>query len=184
MVQLYDTLKAGYGSKENEEHLKHRGFTRDHQLSNKNEQVYYNPRNNKLLYNVSGTHSLSDVGTDAYLAFGHLKDANRFKEAKSNLEKAKQKYNVDKASISGHSLGGAISEYIAGKNDKVTLLDKGATIGQPTRNNEKSYRTAGDLVSYFASKTKTLKNPNHGLSAWNPLSAHNVDNIKDYKIRV
>ena len=40
----------------------------------------------------------------------------------------------------GHSLGGTIAGYIGGKGDTVKTLDKGATIGQKVRSNEKAYR--------------------------------------------
>jgi hypothetical protein len=47
-------------------------------LSNHNQKVYYNPTERKLLYNVSGTHNISDIGTDIYLALGGLKNTNRY----------------------------------------------------------------------------------------------------------
>ena len=49
--------------------------------------------------------------------------------------------------IAGHSLGGTIAGYIASEGDKVTTLDKAATIGQCIRKNEKAYRVSGDVVS-------------------------------------
>jgi hypothetical protein len=186
MPKLYDVLKAGYDPKsKSAQKLQNRGFIKDEELSNHNQQVYYNKNNGKLLYNINGTHNLSDVGTDVYLAAGKLKNTNRYKEARSVLEKAKKKYNTENASISGHSLGGAIAQYVSSKNDNTITLDKGATIGQKTRNNESSYRTKGDVVSTFAQKTKTLDNPYKSLiDRFNPLKAHNVDNIKNNNIRV
>jgi len=102
-------------------------------LSNSNQQVYYHPEQKKLLFNVSGTHNLADVGTDIYLGLGKLKDTNRYKQAKNKLEEAKRKYNIDNAVITGHSLGGAISQYIGSKDDKIYTFNKGATLFQPTR---------------------------------------------------
>ena len=45
-------------------------------LSNKNEHVYYNPKENKLLITVAGTDKFSpkDLITDVYLAAGRLQD--------------------------------------------------------------------------------------------------------------
>ena len=156
MVQLYDAIKASYKPKDK---LGKKGqYVKDKELSNDNEQVYYNKKKNKLLYTVAGTHNLSDWGTDAYLAFGALKDTNRFKEAERVLQKAKEKYHPRKTIGAGHSLGGSIISYLP--VDKATSLDKGATIGQSTRSTEKSYRTKGDIISLLANKTQTLKNPN------------------------
>jgi hypothetical protein len=61
-------------------------------LSNHNQQVWCHPKEKKLLYNVAGTHNLNDVGTDAFLAMGKLKDTSRYKQAGRTLEEAKQIY--------------------------------------------------------------------------------------------
>jgi hypothetical protein len=119
-----------------------------------------------------------------------LKDTNRYKSADETLKKAKVKYGVNEASIYGHSLGGAISGYISGKSDKVHTLDKGATVGQKVRNNEKAYRTAFDPVSILNANSKnmtTLPNKNKKFTSGiipldavvNGLHAHNVDSIKN-----
>ena len=141
VVNLYDALKSSYGDKRSQDTLKRAGYNYDSMLSNHNQQVWHNPNEKKLLYNVAGTHDLSDVGTDIWLAFGGLKNTNRYKEAGKTIAEAKRKYGNDvQTSITGHSLGGSIAQYVAGKNDKVYTLDKGATIGQKTRSNENAYR--------------------------------------------
>jgi hypothetical protein len=142
------------------------------------------------------------------LASGHLKDTNRYKEAKDTLEKAKKKYGVDNATIVGHSLGSSIGNNIASRDkDKVIGLDGGYTIGQKTRANTTDYRSAGDLVSALGANAKhmtTLSNgniiSNHkyalaggllggGVGAFigagvDALNSHNVDNIKNKNIFV
>jgi hypothetical protein len=189
-VDLYDVLKAGYKDKNKQEHtLKKFGYERDKSLSSENHQAYYNPTNKKLVFNVSGTHSISDWATDAYLGAGHLKDTTRYKEADKMLKKAKEKYKPENTSVVGHSLGGSIAGYISSKNDNVYTLDKGATIGQKVRNNEHAYRTSGDIVSALNVGSKhmtTLKNPNltTGVLPIDILNSHNVDNIKNKSIFV
>ena len=205
-LTLHDALKNSYADKKTQKQdMKKYGYYRDNQLSNENQQVYYKPDEKKLLVSVTGTHNLKDVGTDAYLAVGKLKDTNRYKEAKDTLDKAKKRYGVD-ATIVGHSLGGSVGQYIGGSNDKVISLDKGATIGTPTRNNENAYRSAGDAVSLLnanATNTKTLGKGNllsnhkyaiggslFGLpgtiigAGLDALNSHNVSNIKNEKIFV
>jgi hypothetical protein len=189
-VSLYDAIKASYGNKDSRNKIESSGYKYDHDLSNDNESVFYNPNGQegkRLLYTVAGTHNLKDWGTDAYLAVGKIKDTNRFKEAQSVYDKAKQKYGQTNAVIAGHSMGGSVAQYVAGTNDKVYGLDKGSSFGQPTRSNEKDYRTAGDAVSLnnmYGSKTTTLSNPNGFLGTLNPIESHNVDNIKNSGINI
>ena len=189
-VNLYDALKSSYGDKKARQQLTNAGYQYDSMLSNRNQQVWYNPNDRKLLYNIAGTHNIKDVGTDVYLAVGKLKDTNRYKEAKQTLENAKLKYGKDiTTNIAAHSLGGAIGQYIAGKNDKVYTLDKGSTIGQKTRSNENAYRTSGDIVSLLASgakRMKTLENRNRatGFLPFDTLKAHNVENIRKEGIQI
>ena len=207
-VSLYTPIKVGYkGKKSQIDEMKKYGYYRDNALSNDNEQVYWNPTKKKILYNITGTHNLSDWGTDYYLATGHLKETNRYKEADTTLAKAKQKYGVKKAKIVGHSLGGGIANGIAKGKDKVLTLDAGYTIGEKARDNVRNYRTKGDVVSTFSpsQNTTTLNNPNSTPKKWfgnavsglglgiaalterigfNAVQAHDVNNIKNTPIYV
>ena len=190
-IKLYDALKSSYGDKQAKDHLTQAGYKYDSMLSNHNQQVWYNPNEKKLLYNVAGTHNLTDWGTDAYLLAGKLKDTNRYKEADNILRQAKMKYGPANTTVTGHSLGSSIANQIASKGagDKVYALDGGFTFGQKITDNKNfhNYRTAGDLVSLLSqSKSNvnnitTLRNNN-----WlkDPLTAHNVDNIRNEQIFV
>ena len=189
-LSLHKVLKNSYDTKNKQKNaFKNDGFVYDSDLSNHEHQVYYNPKEKKMLYSVKGTNLFSpkDIGTDIYLASGHLKDTSRFREEKNNLEKAKKRYNPTNTTIAGHSLGATLSQYIAGKNDKVFTLNKGATIRQKTRSNETAFRTQGDLVSALNANSKrmtTLKNPywKTGIIPLDIYFSHDVDNIKGSKI--
>jgi len=210
-LSLHTVLKNSYASKDKQKTaLDSYGYAYDPELSNDNQQVYYNKGKNKLLYSIAGTHNLSDWGTDAYLAMGHLKDTNRYKNSEETLKKAKKKYGVTNATIAGHSLGGAIGQYVGSANDQVLTLDKGATIGQRSRQNEKAYRSTGDAVSLLNANSKnmtTLSKPpkkqtflgnlfNAGVNqlglgaviankvVGGVLESHDVDNIKDSGISI
>ena len=140
-----------------------------------------------------------DIGTDLYLGLGKLKDTDRYKEADQNLQKAKTKYGTNNATITGHSLGSTISQYIAKPEDKVYSLDGGYTFGQPTKGgNQHNYRTSGDAISLLSSGAKNMTTlPNRrgiyetakniatggllGL-AKSVYDAHDIDNIKDQNI--
>ena len=143
-LDLHDVLKNSYTNKHRENM---NGYKLDKELSNHNQQVYYHPEHKKLVVSVAGTHNLRDWGTDIFLGAGKLKDTNRYKEAKSVYDKAKNKYNPMQSSAVGHSLGSSISNYITSGNDKSVGLDGGYTIGQKARSNSTQYRSSGDVVS-------------------------------------
>jgi hypothetical protein len=72
-LTLYDSLRVGYINNENDKAkaMAPFGYMIDKKLSNENQQVYFNPESKKLLYNVTGSQSLSDwVNADAKLALG------------------------------------------------------------------------------------------------------------------
>ena len=208
-MELHTILKASYAKGNDQKNMLAKyGYQYDNNLSNQNQQIYYNPAENKLLNTVAGTRSLADVGTDVYLALGKLKDTNRYKEADRTLKSAKQKYKPSKTIVAGQSLGGAIAGYIGSNNDDIYTLNKGATIGQKVKSNEKAYRTQGDIISLANANSKnmkTLKTDNNtllanvlkttALSGANPflgvaygirsgLNSHSVDSIKNTRIRV
>jgi hypothetical protein len=189
-VNLRDVLKNSYADRNKQKNaLSKNGFIYDEALSNDNSQTYYNPKENKILYSVTGTHNLKDWGTDLYLATGHLKDTNRYKDADKKLKEAKAKYGGSTTTVVGHSLGGSIAGYISSKGDDVFTLDKGATVGQPVRNNERAFRSSGDIVSLLNANSKhmtTLKNPNfrtHVMSI-DIVKAHDINNISNAGITV
>ena len=190
-VNFYDVLKAGYKDKNKQaEALTKNGYIFDQNLSSSNHQTYFNPVSKKLIYNVTGTHNLKDVITDGYLAFDKLKNTSRYKEDEKILRKSKEKYGVDNAIITGHSLGGSIASKIAKNNDKSYSLDSGFTFGQKgIKSNNKEFRVANDAVSLLSAgkkHVKTLKNNNQSILRngiiGNILKAHDVDQIKHSKI--
>ena len=200
-MNLHDVLKSGYKyakkEKNSTSNVEKHGYVldKDNNLSNHNHQTYYNKTQNKLLFNVNGTHNSSDWITDVKLGLGILgsgllgsknpfgigfKESNRYKQSHKALRDAKSKYAVDNAVVTGHSLGHAVASGISSKNDKVITLDGAYTLAQKTRQNTTHYRTQGDLVSSLSSgNTITLKNPN-GQQGF--IKAHNIDNIKGQKI--
>ena len=208
-MELHTILKASYAKGNDQKNMLAKyGYQYDNKLSNQNQQIYYNPAENKLLNTVAGTHNLSDVGTDVYLAVGRLKDTNRYKEADRTLKSAKEKYKPSKTIVAGSSLGGSIAGYIGSNNDDIYTLNKGATIGQKVKSNENAYRTQGDIISLANANSKnmkTLKTDDNtllsnvvkttALTAVHPFlgvvhgirsgfNSHSVDSIKNKHIRV
>lgn len=184
-VPLSEALKLSYENKEKQQNgLKQYGYNLDSRFSNENQQVYYNPKKQKLLFTVAGTHNIKDIGTDAYLALGKIKDTRRYQEADKALKEAKAFYNPRKVSVAGHSMGATISSYIAQPSDKVYTLDKGVTIGQGYRPNERAYRTSGDVVSLLGVRNKNMKTFENENLFKNALTSHNISNIENQNIFV
>ena len=191
-LKLHKVLKLSYDNNEqHQQNMKKNGYAYDSMLSSKNEKVYYNPTQNKLLVSVAGTDKFSprDIITDVYLGLGKLQDTSRYKHAHQTILDAKKKYNVNNATLAGHSLGGSIVSYAGSKGDKIYTLDKGATIGTKTRSRERAYRSAGDAVSALAANAKnmTTLGSNNYLKdgvVMGALKAHNVSNIKQNKIYI
>ena len=181
-TKVKTVIKAGYGNKKAKKQLAELGYEQDQQLSNHNQQVLYHPQDDRVVLNVTGTHNLSDVGTDVALAFGRLKNTKRYKEAQSTLQQARQKYPGRDVSITGHSLGGTIGGYIGDPKDNVVTFNKGATIGQNTRSNEKAYRTAADPVSMAIAFSKNVHNVHSNVfptTFQSLIDSHSSDNLPD-----
>ena len=66
---MYDVLKASCkNSHEQATSLSRFGYNRDEELSNDNQQAYFNPVKKKLIYTVTGTHNAKDWGTNVTIS--------------------------------------------------------------------------------------------------------------------
>jgi hypothetical protein len=136
------------------------GYKLDTDLSTKENKVFYNPYNNRVVYSVAGTnpYSARDLGTDAYLAFlgqSGLKATNRYKEAEATLEKVRDKYKKAKKTLIGHSLGSQIiNTFDKRPNENVKGFGTGSGLFSAPQTGE-FYRTIYDPFS-FTSKDKLI----------------------------
>ena len=190
MTTLFDVLNNGYKDKKKKS-KNLGGYVMDEQLSNKHYQTYYDPKNKKLLFNSTGTRQTAgDWLNNINLGLGiGFKESKRYKEAHHALREAKKKYNVENATVTGHSKGGLISNYISSKGDNVVTLDAAQSIGNKSQSGSKNYRSNGDIVSLLGANkhnTINLKNPNRetGNIVHDVLNAHDIKNIKNDKIFV
>ena len=187
-LSLHDVLQNSYKGRDKQQNaFRENGYIYDDELSNHNQQAYYNPTSNKLLFSVAGSHNLSDAVTDAYLGAGKLKYTHRYKEADETFNKAKVKYNPTETVVAGHSLGSPIARYIAKPNDKVYTYNGGATIGQSNHENERAYRTNADVVSLFyknANNINTQYKPYMGNGVLRAYDAHKIDHLKNKDITI
>jgi hypothetical protein len=186
-LKLYGALKIGYMRDEEKQAkaLKQFGYVLDKSLTNREHLTAYDPVNKKLLFIPIGTQpsSMKDIGTDINLAFGRLKETERYKDDKRAFNDALAKYNEDRVVLAGHSLGGTIASGIGRGQDRIISLNKGATVGAQTRNNEEAFRIRGDVVSVLGSGIKTIQNPNL-LREIPVLGAHTIEKIRNTKANV
>ena len=182
MLSLYDPLKSSMlNTIEAEEKMKKHNYKLDHELSNIQTKVFYNPEaDNPLLITYRGTKNfLNDIPTDIAIGFGQLKHTDRYKDSKHIYQKAKEKYNSN-ALLMGFSLGGSLASAVSEPNDKVITYNKGSAgfVGPATETkaNETAYRWNGDILSgmsvFDKHKPITLG------SYKDPISAHHLSNIE------
>ena len=134
------------------------GYRLDDSLSNAEQKVYVDKQGRPTIA-YTGSRKISDwLVTNPLLALGLEKYSPRFKAAKQIAEKVKEKYGKP-ATLLGHSLGGALSEYAGGKKDKVITIDKGvglSGIGKTIRKKQIDIRASNDLVSALSNTQKNI----------------------------
>lgn len=180
-VKLYDAIKATYGDKKSIANVEQQGYVLDKELTNGNQTVFWNPREEKLLFGVAGTHNANDAFTDLMLATGNLKRTGRYHEAKDVFKKAKEKYNPKESKGYGHSLGAPLVRDVGA--DSITTFN-GASEGglHATAKNETAYRTPWDLVSAPAVLSSKTFSGLGDFSKINPLEAHSSNILKNKEI--
>ena len=89
-------------------------------LTDLNVSTIYDEKSKKIIISFRGTDSKNKTGllyddllTDIFLGFGLLRTTKRFVESKNILEKAIKKYGKKNITLTGHSLGGAIADYLS-----------------------------------------------------------------------
>jgi hypothetical protein len=178
-VRAYDAMKNSYASQSDQAKFgAEQGYIYDDALSNSNQQVYYNPDSGKMLYSVTGTRQVSDIGVDLKLMTGGLKQTKRYKEAEDTFSLAKQKYQPKESVAYGTSLGGAIASNLDA--DRIVTLNKANAIGAKTKKREVAIRTQGDVVSIFGANAKHM-NTISGGNLYDPmtwLNSHGSHNLK------
>ena len=188
-LDLHTALKNTYDTRENQsKYGKDCGYDYDPELSNDNQQIYYNKDKKTLMMSVAGTHNASDIGTDLKMMVskGGVKQTDRYREAEMTLGKAKAKYNPATTTGIGHSLGGTIISNLDGIDKKTTYNKAHMNPFTKTPGNETAVRSYGDAVSFLSRGNKHTHNIAGG-SITDPytwLKAHNTDNLKKYGYKV
>lgn len=94
------------------------GWQRDIELSNVDRSVYHKNGKAKVAYSgtrIGGKNKWRDLGTDILIGIGAQDASSRFKNSTKTANLAIAKYGKENVSLTGHSLGGSLSQYVSRK---------------------------------------------------------------------
>jgi len=206
---LYSTISASTykrNKKDRQKYLKMQGinnYSIDNELSNKYHSVYINNDNNNVVFGIRGTDvkDFGDLITDSALLFDLQAVTPRFRKAQNHLKKVQEKYKDKNITLTGHSLGGSISEQLAKTNNlKAHVFNKGSSpfglnqryleslISNKGKDNVTSYITVGDSISnssiFDPSTNNVIISPNDDLkNKSNPFYYHNIRHFHNTRIQ-
>ncbi len=124
--------------------------------------TYYNEDTNQLIQSIRGSGKAGDLKNDLGITLGSLGGqvllSGQFKKLNEQIKKNKEKYSPQKLTVTGHSMGGSLSNYIGVANpdyETVTFnMGQGVpfitdiiSCGLAGCKNIKNYRIAGDFAS-------------------------------------
>lgn len=156
------------------------GYTYDKDLSTKKTLVYNNGKDTRVVHRGTDPKNIGDLASDALLSFGLLNKytSKRIRNAEDVTKKAKEKYNTNTVSHTGHSLGGTVGATIQKKDEKGEYYNPGTTplslLSTKKNKNTTNYTTGVDPISVSTllgrNKTKLVKPTK--------LNVHSLDNFK------
>lgn len=181
-------LKSSYlTNKDAEKKLENKGYTLDKELSNKNQKVFTDNQGNPNI-SFRGSKTVKDwLVSDVAILTGLQNLDPRFKESLKLTKQVKKKYEDKPINITGHSLGGSISDYVnrnvkLPKGSKVETYNKGVGVGdlfKSVKSNQTDIRTQNDIVSLGSITQKHKTNNLKTIKKFqDPITAHNINNLK------
>lgn len=182
-IRLVHVLRASYQHPKEKttdiEAIKKEGYNLDHDLSNRDLKVFYRAKTKQLLYIIAGSHNFTDFAIidPIYFFTGMINYTNRFKETKSTLKKAKEKYQPEKTTVAGHSLGATLAQKVADADDTIVTYNKFARPGQKNGRKELSIRHQWDWFSIFVKSDKNTVTITTNKQILNPFRAHDIENL-------
>lgn len=141
--------------------------------------VYANHDNRDMIVGFRGSETKKDIIPDIHIALGVEFASKRFRNSLKYFKNLKQRYPNYKFKVTGHSLGGAIANFIADEYPDVEGYTYNAGKGLKSnplvelfkrKNKLTNVRTRGDLVSILnTGQSKTINGNN--------LNTHTIDNF-------
>lgn len=137
-----------------------------------------------------------DIAADALILSGYHREKNnhlprtRFARANDLYERAKQHYDI--TTLTGHSLGGTLADYVGRRHDiEAHVFNPGESpfeyfrFGRAIPSKTQVYTTGNDAISYSSNAYRNYqgiqyKQKTEG-GGWYLLDAHSLDNFKPRK---
>ena len=197
---------ANESYKRKDRKMEFEGYTHDNQLSDTRHAIYHNAEKNHTVLAVRGTRT--DLSLDSQedlidsdlggIVFGNLTATRRYKQAQAKLQQAQQKYKGSKLDVSGHSLGGRISEELGAREkgvdsvysynpgsfakDALTDIECKYSMSTQCKNRKKRvhrYTVEGDLLSIASHSGQGIKQHTHKKKPKKGLDSHTIRNWLD-----
>jgi hypothetical protein len=157
-------------------------YSLDNELSNENNKVYIDDKDDDIVIAYTGTRKNSDYLTDLALGIGLAPYTSRFKNSQKLVDDVKKKYKNSQILNIGDSLGGSLAEFSGDKADRVVTYNKGTSIfdyGKKIRDNQIDIRNKGDYISSLSQFEKggnklIIDDGNDGF-----FNSHNFRNIEN-----
>jgi hypothetical protein len=133
--------------------------------------VWINNKLKEIKVAFRGTDNLKDLGTDAYLALGKLKNTDRYKKEDNLIQQLKRMYPNYKITLTGHSLSASIASELSKKyNLEGSGFNAGFGISGNINNpNFTHYRTSTDPISILGKirgqKFETVDGVGHSINS-------------------
>ena len=128
--------------------------------------TYYNSNTNELIQSIRGTGDVRDLKRDAGIILGSLGGniliSQEFNKINEKIKQNKTKYKPAKTTVTGHSSGASLANYIGVQNPDYDVITFNMGQGLPFAKdiiscglagckNIKNYRIAGDFASSLSS---------------------------------
>mmetsp|Transcript_10329 Transcript_10329/g.13425 ORF Transcript_10329/g.13425 Transcript_10329/m.13425 type:complete len:214 (+) Transcript_10329:301-942(+) len=173
------------------------GYRLDDNRSGAETKTFYNPTTKDAVMAFRGTdlsdkkRRMKDVYSDLHIAAGTQRKDKRFKQSNKRFRAmaADDKYKDYKLNVTGHSLGGSLTDFVAKKNEDLVntayAFSRGAGPAEAHRLKAKAtvdFSNRYDPVSHYArvqnmnlaqNKQQAMQHVNKGFHL-NPLKAHNI----------
>lgn len=156
-----NTSKTPQGMKDRNstlDSMRAKGFELDHDLSDRETSVFYNPTSKKVIVGYRGTAiddsktRWKDLKSDFNILIGKTRNDQRFREANDKFKSVKDKYGDEYSyDVTGHSLGGALAKHVNDRNgiDQSVTFSRGSSPFhlQQNKDNQIDVANAFDIVS-------------------------------------
>ena len=152
------------------------GYEPVSRLTDRQAQVYHNPKTGHTIVAHRGTQGLRDVMTDiAYTTTGYK--GKRFKKAERIQKEAERQFGSQNISTVGHSLGSLLSSEVGRNSKEIINYNEPITPFGRRHENEYVVKTSNDPFSWFHKPKQDSKNKTIKSTSVNPLYEHSTDRL-------